>query len=253
MDANNSVEDAVPLNPKQQPKSLIAELVRNATYDDMTVEICRRSVRSDSVCIDVGCAAGSVLRWMMQYAPRGKFYAFEPLPEFYQYLCDTFVSNSATKVFPIALSNKKGTSSFNFVITNPAYSGFLRRSYDRLYEQDQEITVATDLLDNLIEEDDRIDFIKVDVEGAELQVFQGAINTIRRDQPTIVFEHGLGAADVYGTQPDDIFHLLCEECGMEISLLDDWLENRKPLSKQRFREQFQQGLNYYFVGHSTRR
>lgn len=223
---------------------------KNASYDIMTYKIFKKYLRDDSICIDVGCHTGSVLKAMMKYAPKGIFYAFEPLPHLYQYLYDNFGANTSVKLFPIALSNKKGTSRFNYVISNPGYSGFLKRRYDRPSEKDTEIVVATDSLDSLIEPDDRISLIKIDVEGAELQVLQGAINTIKKYRPVIIFEHGVGGADIYQTGPDDIYNLLCEECGMNISTLDDWLQNKSLLSRHEFREQFKRGLNYYFIAHA---
>ncbi len=224
---------------------------KNAFYDVMTFKIFKKYLRDDSICIDVGCHTGSVLRAMMKYAPNGKFYAFEPLPHLYQYLYNNFGANTSVKLFPIALSNKKGTSRFNYVISNPGYSGFLKRRYDRPSEKDTEIMVATDSLDSLIEANDRISLIKIDVEGAEFLVLQGAINTIKRNRPIIIFEHGIGGADIYQTGPDDIYNLLYEECGMNISTLDEWLLNKMPLSKHEFREQFNRGLNYYFIAYAS--
>ncbi len=43
--------------------------------------------------------------------------------------------------------------------------------------------------------------IKVDVEGAEMLVLRGAQRTIARHRPSILFEHGIGAADRYGSGP----------------------------------------------------
>lgn len=65
----------------------------------------------------------------------------------------------------VALSDAKGTSSFNYVISNPAYSGFVKRRYDRPHEADTTITVRTNLLDDLIDPGDHVSVIKVDVEG----------------------------------------------------------------------------------------
>jgi hypothetical protein len=71
-----------------------------------------------------------------------------------------------------------------------------------------EIVVTTALLDNIIADNICVRFSKVDVEGPELQLFHGAVASIRRDRLVIVFEHGFGGADSYGTTPDDIYDLL---------------------------------------------
>jgi Methyltransferase FkbM domain len=147
------------------------------------------------------------------------------------------------------LSDAKGSSTFNYVISNPAYSGLVKRRYDRPHEDDRTIIVRKNLLDALIDPGDRVSVIKIDVEGAELQVLRGAAKTIRRDRPLVVFEHGLGAADFYGTNPEDVYDLLCGECGLSISLLHRYLLGHDVLSRSAFREQFERSSNYYFVAH----
>jgi hypothetical protein len=55
--------------------------------------------------------------------------------------------------------------------------------------------------------------IKIDVEGAELLLIRGARETIAKNKPVIVFEHGLGGADSYGHTPEQVFDLLID-CGL---------------------------------------
>ena len=102
----------------------------------------------------------------------------------------------------------------------------------------------------MIKDSDRIALIKIDVEGAELEVLEGGKSVISRDKPLVIFEHGLGAADCYGTTPEDIYDLLYDECGLEVSLLDDWLQGLPYLTRAAFCDQFYGRKNYYFLAHT---
>jgi hypothetical protein len=112
----------------------------------------------------------------------------------------------------------------------------------------EEIQVRTDRLDNLIPGGLRIDFLKIDVEGGEQQVLHGAVETLRRWQPTVVFEHGLGAADHYGSSPEELWDFLAR-CGLCTSLMERWLTGEPPLDRETFAEQFWRGWNYYFIAY----
>jgi len=220
----------------------------NRKYDIQTIEVMKRVLKNDSNCIDVGCHQGSILREILNLAPKGNHFVFEPLPEMYQELIKSFGKIHNLHIFDYALSDVKGLASFQHVVSNPGYSGFRKRRYDRPNEQIQEISVKTELLDKLIPKNIPIHFIKVDVEGAELQVIKGAKETIKRCCPVIVFEHGLGAADYYGTIPGHLFELLATNCGLRLFLMSDWLQSsgRDALSKEEFCEHFYSG-NYYFM------
>ena len=126
-------------------------------------------------------------------------YLFEPIPFLFKHLKKKYVLIQNCKVFELAASDEKEISSFNFVTSNPAYSGLKKRTYDRKNEKDLTIEVQTNTLDNCIPSCIKIDFIKIDVEGAEMKVLQGAKKILSKDHPIIVFEFGIGGSDIYET------------------------------------------------------
>jgi FkbM family methyltransferase len=225
---------------------------KNTFYDNLTFEIIRQVLRPKSICVDVGCNYGEILTVMMQAAPQGKFYAFEPLPDIYHWLSEHFHQAHNLHLYDLALSNQAGEKSFNYVIDDPALSGFTRRDYFGIEHQDTQITVKTKRLDDIVLPREKIALIKIDVEGAELEVLQGSVATIARCKPVILFEHGWGAANVYGTKPEDIYDLLCGDCGLKISTLENWLSHLPILSREEFHRHFYDGLNYFFIAHPPR-
>jgi FkbM family methyltransferase len=230
---------------KKWLKKLPIPITKNHRYDLQAKKTLKKVLKNNSCCIDVGCHEGEFLDLFLKYAPQGKHLGFEPLPDYFLNLKKNY--QPTCQVFNVALSNKKGKSSFNYVISNPAYSGLQKRNYDKPSEKDTTITVVTDLLDEFV--DQKVDFIKIDVEGGEYQVLQGAANTIKKYHPTIIFEHGLGAADVYGTTPEMMFDLLVSDYGMKISTMKRYLNGAIPFSKETFAQHFYKNWDYYFIAY----
>ena len=228
----------------------VGNIDQNSYYDLLAELVMRRVLTPTSVCVDAGCHTGQVLKQMIALAPNGCFLAFEPIPDLFGKLKDRFTSENV-RLFQLALSDKAGTASFNYVVTNPAYSGLKKRAYGRPHEEDTQIQVQTETLDAILRSEavPRVDYIKIDVEGAEFLVLKGAADCIKTHKPYIVFEHGKGGADCYGATPEDVFGLLCDACGMRISLLNDWLLGKKPLTRAEFCNQYYNRKNYYFMAH----
>lgn len=222
---------------------------KNSLYDAQAFAIMRSVLHKDSNCVDIGCHEGSFLKEMLKVAPLGTHFAFEPLPDMFAQLQSEFEDIRSVKLFDCALSDTQGSTTFQFVVSNPGYSGLRPRKYDRPREEIREITVKMNLLDNVIPRDLPVHFLKVDVEGAELQVFRGGVETIHRARPVIVFEHGLGAADCYGTAPESVYDLLVHDCDLALFVMGDWLAKGREasLSREAFSDQFRAGKNYYFM------
>lgn len=238
---------------KQLLKKILAclniSLTRNQRYDAYTRLILEKSLKSGSQCIDIGCHKGEILDLMLKWSPEGKKFGFEPIPELFQDLALKYQHNPLVTILPIALYDSKGKTSFQHVLNAPAYSGIRQRKYDGKQVEIEQITVDTDLLDNLIPEDMRIDLIKIDVEGAEFQVMKGGVKTISRSRPVIIFEFGMGAADFYGSEPRELYQFLTKECSLSISTLKGFLDHTRPLTEGAFKNHFEKGKEYYFVAH----
>lgn len=234
-----------------ETKNTILDVVdyESFDYDAQTTAVMKCILSKNSNCVDVGCHAGVFLDVVLNLAPNGTHLGFEPIPDLYRNLKEKYAVYADVSIYNYALSDSSGEASFQHVVTNKGYSGLKKRTYSGLNDTIEEIRVTTQRLDDIVPKDLPINFIKIDVEGAELQVLRGAVQTIRKYKPVIVFEHGLGAADHYGTKPEDVYELLTIQCGVRISLMQDWLKGGNTLSRAEFVEQFTQGKNYYFMAH----
>jgi len=215
----------------------------NNQYDRNTYEIIE-TLPDDAVCIDIGASNGSVLKRMIASVPNGKYYAFEARPDAAEALRENF---QQAIIHSLALSDEKGTTTFHVAVDDPGYSGIRRQEYPGDFQVD-EIEVPLDTLDNVIPQDEPVKFIKLDVEGAEYKVLSGASQLLKRTKPLLVFEYGRAGRDNYGTSPKQIFDLF-ESCGMEISLLSDWLKGRGSMNLQKFEKAC--NSHWYFVAHSA--
>jgi hypothetical protein len=65
-------------------------------------------------------------------------------------------------------------------------------------------------LDDFVEREkiERVDAIKIDVEGAELRVIRGADKTIRRDKPILMVEIQAATLQAAGTTPEELFETI---------------------------------------------
>ncbi len=233
---------------KKIVKTIPIDFTKNQQYDSQTKRVIAEVCSKVSCCIDIGAHKGEVLDIMLKYAPQGKHHAFEPIPAMYETLIRKYAGNRNCLVHSCALSNTKGTTTFNYVISNPSYSVLIKRKYDRPNEEDTTIEVETELLDNILPADYRPELIKIDVEGGELLVLEGAIETLKKHKPVVIFGHGLDASDFYGSTPEKLYELFAS-CKMRISTMQSWLTNRPCLHKEEFAAHYYQKKDYYFIAY----
>jgi FkbM family methyltransferase len=192
-----------------------------------------------SNCVDVGAHAGDVLADMVRIAPQGLHIGFEPLPHLAQRLRQRL---PAVTVRDLALGDAPATATFTHVLDRPGWSGLRPRpTPEGARARTEEITVTVATLDDALPAGYVPTLVKIDVEGAELQVLQGARRTLTTHRPLLVFEHGLGSADYYGTRPEDVFDLLAPTH----RIFD--LQGHGPYERARFMETFHTSARTNFL------
>jgi len=115
---------------KKLLKRLPFAFTKNQKYDLQTKKIIRRICNKESNCIDVGTHEGEILDVFLKQSPKGFHFGFEPISDLYKYLIKKYSSFQNVCIYDLALSNTEGSSQFNFVVSNPAYSGIKKRVYD---------------------------------------------------------------------------------------------------------------------------
>jgi FkbM family methyltransferase len=142
----------------------------------------------DTVFVDVGAYIGLYTVYACRHARR--VLAVEPNPMALIYLRANIALNNChnTIVVPKAISNKKGLVELR--VPKPAKRGHVpgKASIVWSFERALRINVEADTLDNVIDEVglDTVDFIKIDVEGAEGLVIKGSEKTLRKAKALLI-------------------------------------------------------------------
>jgi len=224
-------------------KKTLSKFVKKRKYDALIKKIMRIVLEEDSSFIDVGCYRGNFLIEANKFAPSGAHIGFEPIPEIYTKVIKTL--GGVNDIRQLGLSDERGETTFNYVKSNPLYSGIKKRNYPGK-ESIEELVIKVDTLDHQLFQSPRVDLIKIDVEGAELNVLKGGINTITKFNPVIVFEYEQGASDVYGVTPAEIWSFF-DKVKYSIYTLKNFIDNPLPLSFSKFTEIYNSNDEHFFV------
>jgi FkbM family methyltransferase len=166
-----------------------------------------------SNCIDTGAFRGRALSEIVRLAPMGRHIAYEPLPDRHSLLVRRFPD---VEVRQAAVSREPGEAIFTIVNDSPGLGAFADRWHDHHVGRTVTMLVRVEALDHDLPKGYVPHFIKVDAEGAERRVFEGALRTIAEHRPAILFEHGPGGTEPHETRPGDIYNLLARECGLRM-------------------------------------
>jgi FkbM family methyltransferase len=221
------------------------DVTKNMQYDRAAIDVMRKILKKDSVCIDIGCHKGEIMDQMIKFSPLGNHFGFEPIPWLFENLLEKYKGKNV-KIYPQAVGNIEKKSSFKIVKNALAYSGLKNREYAIKNPEIIEIEINQVTLNDVFSNLNKLDLIKIDVEGGEYHVIEGAKELIKKLKPALLFEFGKGSAEFYESTPEKMFDLLAE-LNMNIFLLISFIKNPIPLNKKAFCQIFNEMEEYYFV------
>lgn len=193
------------------------------SYEPYEKEIFKKLIRVGDIVLDVGAHIGyHTLTMARLVGDKGKVIAFEPDPINFAILEKNIAANKYSNITAIkkgiAESTKNSNRDFYFPLNNN--SGSLIE--DKKYPRGSSIKIDTVSLDDFINNylGDRVDFIKVDVDGGEHFVIQGMHSTLKKDSLVVLMEYNTDVIKKSGYDPEQDFALL-QSNGFKIYSLHD--------------------------------
>ena len=179
------------------------------------------------VFVDVGANFGIYTMVASRLVGKaGRVVAFEPSVQSFPVLQKNIALNNLENVlsFRAALSDKESRAWLYHALDPSGNSLGRDPSLDGVREE-----VVLKSLDSVLEENgiDRVDVIKVDVEGAEELVLHGAARSLKTHRPIIIFEYNPGCAARLGLSPDGARDFL-QSLGYEFVVLGDCAKSKNP-------------------------
>ncbi|MBL7933198.1 MAG: FkbM family methyltransferase [Bacteroidia bacterium] len=183
-----------------------------ADYEIEHINFFKQRIKQNSVVLDIGAQLGLMSKVFSDLTGAGgKVFAFEPAPYTFKTLCKTIEMNMmGHTVIPVqkAVSDKKGTTQFfiSKMKLDPANSLV---DYKRKHDFESIDVHVTSVDDFVVDQDlAKVDFIKIDAEGAEYEVLLGAQKTLQKHRPVIHLALHPAALKSFGSSMHQIYHFI---------------------------------------------
>ena len=151
-------------------------------FEEDTSKVINDFIKKGMVVLDIGANTGChTLRLSKLVGNEGKVYSFEPQHDIFMCLCGNLFMNQCFNVFPFEYAAYSRNTKFSVgdlnTIGNLASTAFI---------PDKNGNIAAVMIDDIITE--KIDFIKCDAQGGDLDALIGCQNIIDKFKPKIIFE-----------------------------------------------------------------
>lgn len=196
-------------------------VANGGTWDGQVIYHCVECLRGrGGVFYDIGANAGLMsIEAAVALGDSITVHAFEPLPTLARAIRVSAALNGRKniRVHQVLLSDRPGETTL-YVPSHSIHASIVPRE-----RRSMAVRCRGDTIDNLVAGGHLPppSVIKIDVEGAELRVFQGARDTIKRYAPVIYFECDENALR-FGYSPRELCTLLRDLAGYDFWLLDEY-------------------------------
>jgi len=161
------------------------------TYEPGVVQGLEELIQSGWTAIDVGANIGYFTLLMAnRVGPQGKVIAFEPLAENFSILKENIKMNGHTNVVAENLALMSRTERIELRSATPGAITWVASVKIDQNSAVESQSVEAVTLDEYVQAKGiaKVDFLKIDVEGAEASVLEGATEVLNRDKPVMLIE-----------------------------------------------------------------
>lgn len=199
-------------------------------YEKEDKDLILKYIKPKSVFMDIGANIGHFSFYFKEKHPDLECHLFEPNPKLYQCINMSLKASKLNGVFPhqLALSNSNGEASFFIDSYNDGGHSLLIDKISAKSKDTQKVTVKTIRLDEFVNERnlEKIDIIKVDIQGAERSFIEGGIETINKNKPVMMIE-------VDSEKVGEFFSFLSDVLSFEVDIF--YFKNNRPLKLEQLK------------------
>lgn len=166
---------------------IVRDLWIHKTREPNSTEYFGSLIRDDDIIIDIGANIGYYVLLESFAAKVGKIYAIEPVKRSMQTLCDNLKLNGVKNVFPFTMAlGDSEEKNILYVYKAANLSSFVKHDQSEIIE---EVETKTMTLDSFIRTNikERPSIVRMDLEGWECQVIDGAKDTISNSDDLTLF------------------------------------------------------------------
>jgi len=157
----------------------------------LAMEFISKSGIEKITVLDIGANVGSYSEAILKLAPQASIFAFEPSSVARKVLENRFISNNSIKVQPLALGSASAKKRLWSDVAGSGFASLTKRKLEHFgieFSESEDVEVTT--LDLWAKATGTVpNLIKIDVEGHELDVLRGGLNTWVKAQ-VVQFEFG---------------------------------------------------------------
>jgi FkbM family methyltransferase len=174
-------------------------------YEQEDSEMLYKLVTDGDTIFDIGANIGWYSNHLAKKLPASTIYSFEPIPETFAQIKRNTELNEAKNIklnnFAFADERKKLTFFYSPNITGASSSVNITENDNMV-----KLECEANTIDNFVKENNiaRLDFVKCDVEGAELFVYRGGAATFEKYKPIVFTEMLRKWAAKFCYHPNDI-------------------------------------------------
>lgn len=192
-------------------------------YELPTVKFIRSYLRPGDLAMDVGGQIGYLSIVMATSADRKtRVLSFEPESDNIQRFKTNTSLNGLTNVNLVEQAVSDRIGSIRLYLSSDSNAGTHSTIKENTNVSDRYVDIPCTTIDAEVEQRglQRVDLIKVDVEGGEIDVIKGAINTLKNYQPVVITELGDALQKARGLSTDE-FKLFLQEHGFHCYIINE--------------------------------
>ncbi len=195
------------------------------TYETFCTEVVKKHIKQGDVCFDVGANIGWYSTLFQKLCGEtGAVHSFEPVPQTFAELEKNVALNDSQKnIFlnNFGLGDEEKNLEIYFFPELPTGHASLAAKKDK---SSVAIPIKLKTLDSYLIENKikQVDFVKVDIEGAELMFLKGAKRLFEQTKPPVIFmEMALETSREFGYKPNDLLVFIKENADYDFFALDE--------------------------------